>query len=692
MGKATVIFYRRLVVASIIAMLVFPMLGIKAHKFIIRERTQSIPQPTQLWNGFVKHEWQQFLEQRFLTHMGSLRSFLILSYNEAKHRLFPTRPNDRYIWTRGFGYYPADTISRLNIDVLQHDAIKQHYQLAAHRLRILQELLSHHGVALLVVSAPPKVRLYPEYVAPYLIAPADTIMSRAVSYGDVLEEAGVNVINVQRMFAERKAASLPFFTTTSFHWNYWAGCTVADEIMRKAEALTGRPVFTVDCSDVEYGKSKGTDTDIALSLNIFSTDATISEAPFPKITPQQNVSGKIPKIVLIGDSFSDQIVYALTQALPDMSWSPAWLTRYEIFQVRQTEGMRGKVAAKTSLQPGGALAEILTKELLVIEVSDSSVYRVASNLDLMEYGATRALLDGLLAKTGAGPIDPKNFLTDGWRASGSEQWRTVGPVASFAIRPPTNGNSIQLAFDLETVPPSPNKARPLNVLLDGKVIGEATIAGGREVLNLTVPADLPWQDSLVAEISLGDSSGKPLDLLLHGVRVVGVDTDKKTDEVIAPQVLPSTQTLDRTGMLTINLFSSEEPEDILVEGLNGVESNGKDSLRWALGPATRIKFYVDPAWPEQARQLLLKFAFANGIPDQTVIIRLNGEDIRRFTSEEIGMQKVVDADMVLQTKTGMNVLEFVYGDWNHGKKHYGPTDPRQLAVAVTRLSLQEANK
>jgi hypothetical protein len=692
MGKATVIFYRRLVVASIIAILVFPMLGIKANKFIIRERTQSIPQPTQLWNGFVKHEWQQLLEQRFLTHMGSLRSFLILSYNEAKHRLFPTRPNDRYIWTPEFGYYHVDTISRLNIDVLHHDATKQHYQRAAHRLRILQELLSHHGVALLVVSAPPKVRLYPEYVAPYLIAPADTIMSRAVSYGDVLEEAGVNVINVERIFAERKAASLPFFTTTSFHWNYWAGCTVADEIMRKAEALTGRPVFTIDCSDVEYGKSKWTDTDIALSLNIFSTDATIGEAPFPKITPQQNVRGEIPKIVLIGDSFSDQIVYALTKALPDMSWSPGWLTRYEIFKVRQTFGMGGEAAVKIPLQPGDALSEIVTKELLVIEVSDSAVYRDASKLDIMEYGATQALLGGLLTKTDAGVIDPKTFLTDGWRTLGREQWRTVGPLASFAIRPLTNGNSIQLALDVENLAPGPGTPRLLNVLLDGKPLGKATIAGGRGVLDLTVPGTDEWDDSLVAQISLRDSSGQPLDILLHGIRVADAHPDKKTDKVIAAEALPSTQTLDHAAMRTINLFSSEQPENILVEGLSGLESNGTVKWRWALGPATRIKFYVDPAWPEQARQLLLKFVFANGIPDQTVIIRLNGEDIRRFTSEEIGMQKVVDADMVLQTKTGMNVLEFVYGDWNHGKKHYGPTDPRQLAVAVTRLSLQEANK
>jgi hypothetical protein len=693
MGSAGTVIYRRLLVASIIAMLVFPALGIKTFNFTVRERTQPGARPAQFWNGVVKREWQQFLEQRFLSHMGSFRSFLILSYNEARHRLFPTRPNDNYIWTQKFGYYPVDTIRRLNNDVLHRDAIKQHYQRAARRLRILQELLSHHGVALLVVIAPPKVRLYPEYVAPYLIAPPETIVSRAVSYGDVLEESGVNVINVQRVFAERKATSLPFFTTTSFHWSFWAGCTVAEEIMRKAEALTGRPVFTIDCSDVEYGKSKWMDTDIAVTLNIFSTEAIIGEAPFPKIIPAQNVRGEIPKIVVIGDSFSDQIVYALTQALPDTNWSPGWLTRYDNFILRQTFGTRGEAAPKAPLEPGSALPEILAKELLVIEVSDGAVKRDAVRPSVMEYGATEALLNGLLTKTNAGVIGPTNVLTGGWRRLG-DQWQTAGPLASFAILPLMNGDPIQLALDVENLAPSPSTPRLLDVLLDGKSIGKATTARGRGVLDLTVPGADEWEDSLVAEISLRDTSGQPLDILLHDIRVAGTDTEKKTDDVIASKPPSSTQALDHAGMPTINLFRNEASEDTSVEGLSGLESNGKDNWRWALGPATRVRFYVDPAWPDLARQVLLKFAFINGvpIPDQAVIIRLNGENIRRFSSEEIGVQKQVSADTVLYAKPGANVLEIVYQDWNHRQKHYGPNDPRQLAIAVTRLSLQRANK
>lgn len=703
MGTARGVIYRRMLVMSVLGMLLFPMLGIDWHHFTIQERTQAITQPAQLWDGFIKREWQPFLEQRFLTHIGNLRSVLILSYNETKHRLFPTRPNDHYIWTQELGYYPLDTIRRLNGDVLHHDAIKQHYQYAARRLRILQEMLGHHGVALLVVTPPPKVRVYPEYAAPYLIVPAATIMSQAVSYGDVLEESGVHVLNVQRIFLQTKAASpWPFFTTTSFHWSYWAGCTVTDEIMHKAETLTGRPFFKIDCSNVEYGRSKWSDTDIAVMLNIISTDAIIGEAPFPKITQQQNPGWETRKIGIIGDSYSDQIVYALVRALPEMSWSPGWLTRYEYaisYQPlgmedkvnRQSFGVEGNITAQAPLQQSAALSEILTKELLVMEVSDGNISR--DNPDHMEFGATRVLLDGLLQRTDAGIIDPADSLTSGWRALGNKQWHTTGSTASFAIRPPNNSDPIQLALDVESLAPNHSKPRLLNFLLDGKPIGQATLIQGRGTLNLTVPKTAQWQDSLVAEISLRDPFGQPLNMLLHGVRMVNADTAQKTNKVIAIKVLPTSKILKHASMRAINLISSEEPEDILVEGLSSFESSDKESWRWALGLATRIKFYVDPAWPDQARQLLLKFAFKNGvpIPEQTVTIRLNGKNVRLFSSEEIAMHELTDADVALAPKKGVNVLEFVYQDWNHGKKNYGSNDPRKLAVVFMHLSLQEVN-
>lgn len=143
----------------------------------------------------------------------------------------------------------------------------------------------------------------------------------------------------------------------------------------------------------------------------------------------------------------------------------------------------------------------------------------------------------------------------------------------------------------------------------------------------------------------------------------------------------------------VNLFANEPRNDIDVTGLSGLESNGKESWRWATGPATHIMFFVDPASTDQARQLRLKFAFKNGVPilGQSVTIRLNGKVVRRFSSEEIAMHELTDADVALAANKGFNVLEIVYKDWVHDKKDIS-NDPRQLAVVFMHLSLQSVNK
>jgi hypothetical protein len=334
------------------------------------------------------------------------------------------------------------------------------------------------------------------------------------------------------------------------------------------------------------------------------------------------------------------------------------------------------------------LSEILTKDLLVIEVSDGNIYRDAGGLSRMEFGATQDLLNGLLQTTDSKIFDPANSLTSGWRGLGNDQWRTTGYQASFAIRPSTNSAALKVALDIENLAPDQSKPRVLDILLDGKSIGQATMARGRRsVLDLTVPSGTQWQDSLVAEISLRDTSGQPLDILAHGVRIVDANA------MNANKALGSSKMPSHAGLPVLNLIGGEEPEYILVDGLSGLESNGKVNWRWALGPATHIKFYVDPTWPDQARQFQLKFSFKNGvpIPDQSVTLRLNGKDIRHFSSEEIAKHEQIDADVTLSARKGVNVLEFYYQDWNHGKKISG-NDPRQLAVVFTQLSLQGLNK
>jgi hypothetical protein len=353
--------------------------------------------------------------------------------------------------------------------------------------------------------------------------------------------------------------------------------------------------------------------------------------------------------------------------------------------------MSGEKTAPVPLQQHSMLPEILSKKLVIVEVSDGNIYRNAGDLDDMEFSATRVLLDMLLRETAEGILHPKNFLVDGWRPLGNGQWRTTSHLASFAIAPPTKGNSIRVALDVDNMAAKRIKPRLLSVLLDGRLIGQTTIAAGRREVDLLVPNTAKFQDPLLGEISLLDPTGEPLRMVLHGIRIVGAAMQTKSlNKPLVIQAKQPTETFGSTS--TINLISNEPRDDISVEGLSGLENNEKESWRWALGPKTRIKFYIDPGLPHQARQLLLQFGFKNGasIPDQTVTIRLNGKEIRRVSSEEITGPKQIDADAALTAKKGLNVLEIIYQDWNRGKKIYAAHDPRELAVVVMRLALQEA--
>ncbi len=681
MGRA---IYRWMLAASIMLLFLGGLAGGGHHA--IQENTQALAKPIQLWRGVINREWQPFLEQRFMMHIHGLRAFLILSYNEARHRLFPSRPNAGYVWTPELGYYPVDSIRRLNQDVLRHDVIEQHYQRAARRLRILQEILSHHGVTMIVVAPPPKARIYPEYIARYLIVPSASIMNQAISYGDVLEKNGVNVLNVQRAFLEGKSSSpWAFFATTGFHWNFWAACTETDAILRRVETLTQHSFFKVDCSDVEYGRSKGADADIAAILNIFSTQKVIGETPFPRFVQRGVDSGYAPKMIIIGDSFSDQILHSLLNSLPEMRWEPSWLIRYDGFSSRQTFGMDGGIKSQTALQHNEALSEILTKEILVIEVSDGVTYREAAQLDSMEHGATRTLL-GEFLKRGMHTLD--DFLTSGWRSTGKKQWRTTGSIASFAISPSANGDITELVLDVESQRPYGVSSRRVDVLLDGMPIGQASLAPGRGTVKLTLPSVSQWQDALVSEVSLRDPSGHPLDLILHAVRNGGLGAEFRSVQQAAANMASTKKKADHTGFPSINLMKNVIDEEISVTGLSDIESNDKGSWRWATGPVTRLKFYVDPSLSEAARYALFRLALKNGvsIPGQAVTIKLNDKEIHRFSSSEIASRELIDADMALLLSKGMNVLELGYSDWNHGSKDYSP-DPRKLAVVVMDFSL-----
>ncbi len=685
-------------VLSVLGMLTFPILEIRGHwlpRLVVTERIPTLVKPAFLWSEVVNRDWQNFLERCFLYNLGSLRAFLIFANNEVKDRLFKKRPTGEWVWSPEMGYYQINTIRRLNADVLNRDVLRQHYLKAARRLRVLQTLLKNHGVTFLVVTAPSKSRIYPESIGRYLVASAQDIPKQAISYGDVLEEGGVNVVSGVRILEkEKKVSSRSLFTTVGYHWNYLAGCMVTRDMLRKAERLSGRHSFDLDCSDISYEPFKWADRDVAWVRNIFSQEAVRGRAPYPVIVPSRDFFSVDRGWMIVGDSFSDQIVSSLTQALPERSWRPGWLVTIDLrTSVLQKFNMNGEKAPEEKLRPDALFGEVLSRDLVILEVSDEYILRDPGKLDEMEFGATRILLQGLLSSGKDGGLDLKNTLTDGWAISKSGRWEASGSRASLVIPSPASGGSVGLALDVESIAPEQSGPRFLNVSLEGQPMASIKMPSGRGRVTLAVPPSHASGDILFRELSFASDSGGSLATIVHGVKVTNVVGDRIGGPLTEFPV-PLAKKPEATCREIFDLISAGFCEALSSEGMSDLESNSAGKWRWTLGPKTRIKFYVDSGKPGEKQPFLLNLVFNNDllIPAQVIDFRFNGKSLRSFDAGEIGTRKPVALDTFLMAEKGVNILEIIYKDWNHGKKGYAERDPRQLAVKVTRFTLQRAEQ
>ncbi len=263
--------------------------------------------------------------------------------------------------------------------------------------------------------------------------------------------------------------------------------------------------------------------------------------------------------------------------------------------------------------------------------------------------------------------------------SDKRTWNWVKDSVDYRFRSVGETNRVRIKFQFTGSP--------------GTLFLEVSTYSGKRVASFEVPMNGGWGQY---ESPTVDSGSEDLVIRFKAngdpVRLSG--SDPREVQFLIQNLSLQTQAPTNRRLKKIDLFRNENRDDLSVEGLSSLEINGKERWRWGLGPETRIHFHVDPEWPDQARHLLLNLAFTNaiGISGQMVTIRLNGTDIRRFSSEEIANRERIDAAVALVARKGANILQIVYKDWNHGEKIYAPHDPRPLAVGVKRLVLQGANE
>ncbi|MCX7114400.1 MAG: hypothetical protein NTW08_00570 [Gammaproteobacteria bacterium] len=306
----------------IVLFLLAPLIQWRTH--LIREKTlygytDPVPnKPIHYRSAFFDKSLQQWIEKFFNTHLG-FRAYFIRSYNELNFRLFHEVNNTRLklTTTPHHGLYSNLSIDSLNQEMIQKETLENRYTLEANKLLKIQHDLASKNKFFIVVLASSKAYIYPKELGKrYLVHGAHHVFKRTANFGRILKATGVNVIDAGPLLRHlTRTSHIETHPISGLHWNYYAACIIAQHIIENSSQQFSN-MSKLDCGHSEPRLPPGYDVDVDgySLLNIWSSAKLLRPTPYPShLISIDKHSPWHPKIVLIGDSFSDQIQFILNQ-------------------------------------------------------------------------------------------------------------------------------------------------------------------------------------------------------------------------------------------------------------------------------------------------------------------------------------------------------------------------------------------
>ncbi len=338
--------------------------------------TDPIPKkPTNYIRSFFDKSLQEWLEKKFTAQIG-FRAYLIRSFNEMNFRLFHEMDNSRLklTVTKQHGLYSNLSIDSLNNDMMHKQELEENYQKQAQQLLDVQNKLAARGIYFEVVVASSKAYIYPQGLGQRLLIGGDKhIFKRAANFGAILKAKGVHVIDsgplLRHLAHTKKIETHP---VSGLHWNYYAACLIAKEIVNQAQ--TQFPTMVgLDCGIATRIPPPMNDVDVDgySLLNVWSGVGLLKLTTYPTIKKiQNNTMNWHPKMVIIGDSFSDQVRFVLKKA---NIYKQLVMSSY--FQRREVDGDVDITDDGNPFEPEKLLADIKTSDIVILEMVDYNLFR-----------------------------------------------------------------------------------------------------------------------------------------------------------------------------------------------------------------------------------------------------------------------------------------------------------------------------
>jgi len=318
------------------------------------------------WNGTLQPDFDGWINQRI-----GLRGWLVRTANQLNYALFrelPRRSGTQVLLGRDGMLYEKVYVDAYNRSGRRLGKELRNISASTKRL---QDRLAADGIAFLLVIAPSKAEIYPEFLPPEAdVAGRPARRSNYENFVKYLHADGVNLVDAHELFLQWKTVpgAPRLFANGGTHWNEYGAARVAAEIARRLREATGKDLPTVEIVGAVTNRTiVGEDNDLGELVNLWSGRPLAG----PQVHPVAEVrpGAHLPDVLFVGDSF----VFTLTN----------FMDRHGLYRKRNTYYYYNReyfwpAAPNAPLDKRqlDLLAEVRGRDAVVIEVGEYSLPRV----------------------------------------------------------------------------------------------------------------------------------------------------------------------------------------------------------------------------------------------------------------------------------------------------------------------------
>jgi hypothetical protein len=256
------------------------------------------PLPDLNWENWIHFRYQPDLNNHVEQNFGFRTSFVRL-YNQIEYSIFrQSHASGVVIGKDGYLFEDWFITAYFGNDYIGDERVK----VKIRQLKQVRNYFKQNGKELMIIVAPGKADLYPEFIPERKKYPKSITNYEALV--EEMHQSGIPVLDFNHLFISMKdTVSCALFPKTGTHWSHYGARIAADSLSDYVSAILKRPLpnfYLKPATPQDTAINPETDLEDLMNLYLPMDRVPLCH---PVVISEPSAGFSLPSAVVIGDSF-----------------------------------------------------------------------------------------------------------------------------------------------------------------------------------------------------------------------------------------------------------------------------------------------------------------------------------------------------------------------------------------------------